>query len=730
MAAKATSKFDLHEALNSRSYDHAVICTFTFDASFFEEYCLEKFSSLCNNGNITVILDRGMYERIILGPESERPRKANLRYLLHPISTPGVFHPKVFLLASKNKVRLIIGSANFTRPGITSNAEMVGCYDYDADKDESFRYLFQAVFNYLTDISNRWHSDNFVSNLVAISRDASWLLSEEEPESNDLTFLHNLTTPLWDQLTAQITPPVDNIYILSRYFDLRPDILNRVDGDLRPSRIKIFTQNGITNMTPEWLEHPLVKSGKAEILLCRYTDGGNPQPLHAKSIVVEKDKQCVFVFGSANFTTAALLRTAQFGNIEILLRLPTITYKTLRPESLFDPDETAIRLKEEGSLQTSRSEEEGFERAGHIITLLEATLDLNRENISISASVPPDKKYEHLFAKLTFQNQANKCVEINHAQDQKYSMRISKEVSQRIDTQSTIIQIEAFEGIEKVADSNSLLVTNLKDLKTDRPVRRERHVKEAQQSAAQFFTVLRDLIGTGDDEALLTFLNFCDIPISGVTRLTAFRGMKPIWDGGAGMRNLGEKNLKIYTHLHQAAIAFFDKHFRKLRRHVELRDLNGVANFLHIFLAMGGILRAQIERAVIGLESKTVPVTPEEWAECRNHIDTYYGRFKQLMDCLWKEYLSTLLREYKINDIRERFSPDLEPIHDLCMDMLNYRDRMETLRTSKLRHVNRKGQTILPSYFYCVLSPERWQRYSSDMRNELEHVERTIRYAA
>lgn len=78
----------------------------------------------------------------------------------------------MFLLARKNKGRLIIGSANFTRPGITSNAEMVGCYDYEADKDESFKPLFQTVFNYLTDIGKRWPNDSFVSNLNTISKDA------------------------------------------------------------------------------------------------------------------------------------------------------------------------------------------------------------------------------------------------------------------------------------------------------------------------------------------------------------------------------------------------------------------------------------------------------------------------------------------------------------------------------------------------------------------------------
>jgi hypothetical protein len=36
-----------------------------------------------------------------------------------------------------------------------------------------------------------------------------------------------------------------------------------------------------------------------------------------------------------------------------------------------------------------------------------------------------------------------------------------------------------------VAESNNLLITNLKDVKTDRPLRRGRHIKETQQNAEQ-----------------------------------------------------------------------------------------------------------------------------------------------------------------------------------------------------------------------------------------------------
>ncbi|MCA1564352.1 MAG: phospholipase D-like domain-containing protein [Acidobacteria bacterium] len=734
MARKTTSRFDLHEALSKHSYDHAVICTFTFETTFFEEYCIEKFNSLSNNGNITVLLDRGTYDKAILGPESQRPQKANLRYLLHPISVPGVFHPKIFLFVSRTRARMIIGSANFTRPGITSNAEIVGRYDYEHGKDESNKDIIQSTFRYLTAIGEheRWRSDALISNLQAINRDAPWLTNVGEPKAvsrrDDL--LHNLDTSIWEQIIATAEPPVDTVYILSRYFDAHPTIIDRVVTDLHPRKIKIFTQNGVTNMTPDWLRHPLLKNGKVEILFCQYKDGGCSQPLHAKSIIIEKDGKCLLCFGSANFTSAALLRTVRSGNVEVMLKTVDVPSEQLQPERFLDPGNTAVHLKSEKELQSIVSDEEIIVSARHAINLIEATLDLSGETINLKADIPSTIKDVRLIASLTFPQLARKSLELSFISDGEYSINISKDINQRVNSHSTIIQIEAYSGTEKIADSNSLLITNLKDVKTDKPVKRERHIKEAQQSAAQFFIVLRDLIGSGDDEALLVFLNFCDIPFTGAPRSPMFRSVRLIWDGGTGMRSLGEKNLKIYTHLHEAAVAFFDKHFRKLRRHLESRDLNGTANFLHIFLAMGGILRAQIERALIGLESKSAPLSTEEWATFRKHMDTYYLKFKQLMVCLSKEYFLPLTKEYTLGDIREEFKPDLQPIHDLCFDMINYRERLEGLRVSRLSRLNSTGKLIAPAYFYCLLGPELWPKYSLEVKAELERVERIIGYAA
>lgn len=61
---KQTS-LNLHDLLYHSSYNHAVICTYTFEPDFFEEYCLEKFNSLKTNGNITVIVDHETYVQAI-----------------------------------------------------------------------------------------------------------------------------------------------------------------------------------------------------------------------------------------------------------------------------------------------------------------------------------------------------------------------------------------------------------------------------------------------------------------------------------------------------------------------------------------------------------------------------------------------------------------------------------------------------------------------------------------
>lgn len=721
---KKNTRFNLHDALDRWSFDHGVICTYTFDPSFFEEYCLERLTSLSHNSRLTVILDRGVYEKALTGPESHRPKAANLNYLLHPVSPRRVFHPKIFLFASKGRGRLIIGSANATRQGITLNAELVGCYDYEEGKTEEFIPLFRSAFGFLAEVAQRWPSEQLTENLDEMLREAPWLAPQEGEEVvTNFSLLHNLTIPLWDQIRSVITPPVDAVYVISRYFDRHPKFLDRVLEDLQPRKIRIYTENGVTNMTPAWLEHHSTKSGLTEILFGSYSDEEqHAQKLHGKGIIIVKGRDRVFAFGSANFTSPALLRTTSDGNAETLILLRPACNTSLDPVGMFDPCGGAVRLKRKSDLVSARTEDEEFLPGEHFIELTEVLM--KDKVLSIKAEVPDG--ILKLSLVLTSSSEFRGTFPVSREVGGTYTCSIPEEVTPRLNRISTMARLTGALADSSDVDSNPVLVTNILSLDTNTSVRREQQIMKAQESAAQFFSVLKELLQGQDEQSLLTFLNHCNIPATLEPRPKLFRGQKLIWDGGAGMRSLGERNMKIYATLHGAVLGFFERHYKRLLRHTRELEADGIANFLHIFLAMGGVLRAQMERLAQGLEARSAPLEPREWFDIRTHVNTYFYRFRQMTDCLTDDYLAPLLRYYETDELREQFAPDLEPLHNLYDDMLGFRERIERLRGATLYFKGSTGEKKSPSYFDCVLGEVSWAKYQGVAAERLARVERAV----
>jgi HKD family nuclease len=731
--AKANQKIDLHEALTKWSFDHAVICTFTFEPEFFEQYCLEKFRSLDNNGNITVFVDRTIYDQILVSNETSRPKMANLRYLLFPIAVKAIFHPKVFLFANKSRGLLFIGSANFTRSGLTQNAELMSVFHYEAGKQENHKPIFQQVFKFLAELGTSTQSRNVDSNLHSIAHGAEWIVADEEFENTGFKFFHNLQKPIWEQITESVTEPVESVSVLSKYFDLSTSLLDRIQKDLNPQKTHIFTQNGQTNLSPTWLNHPTFIQGNTEILLSNYNDDGYPQHLHAKALAVTTADHVILTYGSANFTSPALLRPSTSGNLETVLSF-TLPKKKLNVSRLFDPDKSAVRLTDASILRRVESLEDKVleDRTNFEIELREAEVkQLDSDDIvELRMDVPLAVQASRIRSRFEFENDAERALDLKHNDADVYFSRINEEIKRRVDRGATIIQVEVAVDDEWLPISNRILLTNLKDIKSDKPLRRERFVREAQQGISQFFSVLRDLLNSGDQQALLTFLNFCDIPLSTAPRPRLKIGSRPEWEGRDEMRTLGARNLVIYRELHLAAMAFFDRHLRKLRRHTEEASLGGIQNFLHIFLAMAGILRSQAERVVLGLEAKGPDVTSAEWADCRQHLDTYLNRFRDLMDLLSREYLVQLTRDYSSDRISEYFLPDLDSISSISSALLSLRERVEAVRINKLARIDPTGRKVIPGYFHSILGPEKWDRYSQEIKHGESTIETTIMMAA
>jgi len=697
--ANKNPRLDLHDALSRRTYHNAVLCTYTFDPLFFEDYCLDRFSALSGNNNISVCIDRTTYQKIALLPDSQRPKHVNLRYLLSQIETKGRFHPKLFLFSTKTSGRLILGSANFTRAGLTSNAEVVDVFDFELDEQEGLLPLFQDAFAFVSALAEDWEAESLASNVGELRRTTPWLGGTPDPDMNSVRLLHNLESSLWDQIAAMVPRPVERIHILSRFFDDSPALLDRVMQDFGPARLFLYTQNGVTTMTADWLEHSCIRSGRGEILLCSYEDDGHQQPLHAKAMIFESGTKRFLVYGSANFTSPALLRHGRSGNIETVVVVPDVSEKELNPRRFCDPSGSAYHLRSPDQLQSATRDAE-FHLPAMPVRLNEAVLADDR--LMVRACVPSDIQVASIAIRLHVQGSRGQVLPLSRISEERFSATVPERSVSRLQELSTLASIETAAGHEQL--SNLVFVTNLLDIKTQNSVRRERHIREATQSAGQFFSVLNDLLRAGDNAALLTFLNFCDIPLVNAPRPPALRN-RPVWEGQEGMRHLGERNLQICKTLHDATLKFFERHLKKLKRHTESLAIEGVSNFLQIFLSMGSLLRMQVERVVLALEARPTEVRPEQWGECRELWDVYFLKFRELMECLWDDYLQPLGSECARKDIQQEFGQDLEAIHELCDGMILYRDRIEKVRSDKCVRRSPDGRKIPFGYFRSVLEP-------------------------
>ncbi len=714
------SRLDLHEALSKHAYHNAVLCTYTFDPLFFETYCLERFSSLSGNNNISVCTDHMTYQKIAHAPESQRPKQVNLRYLLNSIETKGRFHPKLFLFTTKTSGRLIIGSANFTRAGLTSNAELVDVFDFELDEHEGALAVFQDAFSFVSALSERWPGKSLASNVQELRRTSAWLDKTPEPGTRSVRMLHNLERSLWDQIAVMVPRPVERIYVVSRFFDNSPGLIDKIMSEFGPDRLFLYTQNGVTTMTSEWLGHSCVQSERAEILLCAYEDNGHQQPLHAKAMIFESGQSTLLVYGSANFTTPALLAHGKAGNIETVVVVSDIAAKTFNPGRFCDPSGSGYHLQSPDQLQSAaREEEEHFPAMP--VRLMEALLDDDR--VMIRAHVPFDIGIEKIVARLHFQGSRGQILSVTRISDERFSSTVPERSVSRLHELSTLVSIETADGNKQL--SNLVFLTNLLDIKTQNSVRRERHIREATQSAGQFFSVLNDLLRAGDNAALLTFLNFCDIPLVNALRPPALRN-RPVWEGQDEMRHLGERNLQICKTLHEATLKFFERHFKKLKRHTESLTIDGVSNFLQIFLSMGSLLRIQIERVVIALEARPNDVPPQQWGECRELWDVYFLKFRELMECFWDDYLQPLRSHCTRNELHQEVGLDLEAIHELCDALILCRERIEKMRNAKCVRRDSLGQQTPFSYFRSVLEPATWQRYASFVHQRQHKVDSAV----
>lgn len=714
-------KLNLHVRLKKHAFEHALITTYNFGARFFEDYALDNFKALQDNGNISVLLDEGEYQDLLkaAGENAESfPKQANLRYLLHSIRVPGCFHPKVFLFAGKRRGLLLIGSANFTQDGLGSNAELVTVFDYEEEKNEAALPLFQSTLRFFEQLAKRWPSEQLNSNLHTLVAEVPWISKVTTNGASDIPVLvTNLERPLWEQLVERLPGPATHISVLSRFFDAQPALVDFVRDSTKAKRLTLFTQNGITTLTKAWLKVPAFTDGDMDIRLCRYSDEDHFQQLHGKAYAFTCGKKVMLAMGSANFTAAALRRTAGNGNLEMLLCYPPVPVKKLPPKSWFDPDETAVTLREANQLQTATDNTDESPAAPNLfpIKISEALVEENWLKFKISAG----EVSSPISCRVIQRDFRPFNVSVDTTKTIGPRCRLDEINKKRLRASPAVAQL----GVQSAGDWNPqslpVLITNLQDIVTGRDVRRERQIREARESPQRFMDVLTVLCSGDDEERLKQFLTYCDIPIdlpaSLLRRKTTATGMGST--DGEALRILGARNLRHFEILHDAVMDFVHRHQRRLNRHVERGTAKGIPNFLHILLTIGNLLLSQIERIIAALEADAkLEMSPDRWHQVRDNLNSYYQVLEELFEMTAVDYLDALLDSDTASKIKTEFADSLPDLHGLIQRAMRNRERLLELQQTKLVVMTPKGSVSGPGFFGSVLSPAKWSAFTGHIK--------------
>jgi hypothetical protein len=721
--SKKLQKLNLHDRLKKHAFEHAFLTTYNFGARFFEDYALENFKSLQDNGNVSVLLDEGEYQDLLKSAveESESfPKHANLRYLLHPIRVPGVFHPKIFLFAGKRRGLLVVGSANFTEAGIGSNAEMVATFDYEEGKNEEALPLVQAALQFFEQLANRWPAEQLHSNLKSMLAEVPWLSKEaERTAQNSLpVLLSNLDVPLWDQMVSRLPGPATNVSVLSRFFDAQPGLADVALATTKAKKLILYTQNGITTLTKAWLGSTAFSKGQMGINLCRYTDEEHFQQLHGKAFAFTCGSQVMLAMGSANFTTSALRRTANNGNVEVLLCYPLLPTNKVSPEDWFDPEGTGVALRKPEQLQTAtdNSDDAPSDRSDFGIRIAEVLVEEQWLKVTLSFGEPPSG----VSCRLAQADRSPIYHTLKTTDDGTLRCQLTEADQKKLRSIPALVDLGILAaGNQWKPLSLPILVTNLQDIRTGGDLRRERQIREARESPQRFLNVLNALCSSDDEERLKQFLTYCDIPMDLPVRLLRKRasGESAPPDEAEALRIMGSRNLRHFEILHDAVMDFSKRHRRRLERHVESGMASGVPNFLHILLTIGNLLLSQIARVVVALEAdRTIEMIPNRWSQIRNNLDAYYWELRELFKLTSVDYVNALLDSKASAKTDTAFRESMAELLGLLRQATQQRDNLAAVQKTRLVVVTSAKRITGPGFFKSILATENWTDFAKELQ--------------
>jgi hypothetical protein len=324
MPEQTDKTIHLVEAYSQLEPDFLLLCTFTLSMGYIEQKFLNKFKEKYNTKTLIVSSATGVSQSF---DDFYAVRGVGTQYILAKVDdTPYAFHPKI-LLAIDRKLGpiLYVSGCNFTYPGMSQNLDAVEFIELRS-ADRTTMSNLKSYLDGLADLVISLEQEKIISEIARRLPDG---LETKSP----FTFMHNMRVSIFDQIEAGVQEEIDEVTIISPYFDHAMKALKRFTQLPGKPKCSILCNHGDEHVNLEALP------GNVSVYTTSDETGG--RFLHAKVYLIKTASQTYSVVGSANCTEPGMLKTPNHeGNWEAVVMREIGTeyaeefFQSFSPESL------------------------------------------------------------------------------------------------------------------------------------------------------------------------------------------------------------------------------------------------------------------------------------------------------------------------------------------------------------------------------------------------------------
>jgi hypothetical protein len=290
------------EFCRERSYESALLFTYSFDAMFFERVVLHDLQ-IGDTKDVLVVADRAAL-RDAASRWWGQVQHLGRRYLLSDIATGGAFHPKVFLRLGRTGGLAWVGSGNLTSGGWGGNRELACAWRVGPGLQDTGGWI-RRFLDGVVAVSQ----DPFVVSTIERMSDLPWLVEASPGRGGAAVLVGGLGQTLAIQLASRWAGRrFGTLSLLTGSTDDEGAMLRWAHDTFGVRRVRLVCPTQHCQLDPKRIQKLPVRLTVAE------SEG---KPIHAKFYWFEGQGPPAAVLGSANCSGAAWIRGPQkHGNVE------------------------------------------------------------------------------------------------------------------------------------------------------------------------------------------------------------------------------------------------------------------------------------------------------------------------------------------------------------------------------------------------------------------------------